>query len=223
MIIAVSGYNAAGKSTVVSHLRQQFEREGIQVSVKRFSDLYPGSYIGKKLPERNPKVAADGTMGLRSLEAQRGDWNQTLNWSKFANLLAASMIARFFALRNRRRVILFDRFLYDRFVHFDPNHWRMRIAKACFYRPSVTLILLPELEAHEKRFLHRAKNRHGIELERMSDADRKELEMVHRRYREIADGNGECVTIDTSDPTSLQQAWDVACNRLPSRMKRIKR
>lgn len=215
MIIAVCGYNASGKSTVASELKAQLENQNIPNEIKRFATLYPGTYIGKKKQQRNPSVSSVGNVGLRAIEGQRGNWNQPLGWSGFANLVAASLAARWMALVNYKRVIIYDRFLYDRCMHFDGKSWRMRVAKLVFFRPAVTLVLLPKLEEHEKRFLKRIEKRHGIELEQMSSDDRAELAMVRKQYADLPDEFMECVLIDTSDPNGLRQAWEAVAEKLP--------
>jgi len=220
MIIAVSGYNASGKTTVAKELMRRLESQNISVEIRRFALLYPGTYIGKKKQKRNPTVSSQGNVGLRSIEGQRGNWDQPLGWSTFVNIVAASLAARWIAMIYRKRVIIYDRFLYDRCMHFAKDSWRMRIAKRTFIRPTVTLVLLPKIEDHEKRFLDRIKKRHGIKLEEMSTADRAELEMVRKQYRALTSDFPECVLIDTSDPNGLDKAWDAIAERLSATKRR---
>jgi len=220
MIIAVSGYNATGKSTVASNLKESLESRGISVKVKRFAALYPGTYLGKKKQKRNPKVSSEGNVGLRAIEGQRGSWNQSLGWSTFANIVAASLAAHWLAFANRRSIVIFDRFLYDRCIHFAKDSWKMKLAQRVFFRPTVTLVLLPSLQAHEQRFLERIERRHGIKLDQMSKSDKSELAMVHDRYAQLVDEFTECVLIDTSDPRSVETACKIVSQRLPSHFAR---
>lgn len=214
MIVAVCGYNATGKSTVVQELKRRFEDSGMLVEVKKFAKLYPGTYIGRKKAKRNPTVSTEGKVGIRTIEAQRGDWNQQLGWFTFANLIVASFLSRILAIIYRKRLLIFDRFVYDRYLHFSPHGLLFGFAKRLGFRPALTLILLPSFEEHEKRFLDRLKDRHGIELTHFSDEDRDELRMVHQRYREMAEDFPDCMLIDTSNPGAHRQIFEEIIERL---------
>ena len=215
MVIAVCGYNASGKTTIAKGLVDLLENRGFSVQVKRFALLYPGTYLGKTKQKRDPKVSSKGTVGLRSIEGQRGKWNQSLGWSTWANIIAASLSARWMAMLNRKRVVIYDRFLYDRCMHFADSGWRMRLAKYVFFQPSVTLVLLPAIEEHEQRFLERIERRHGITLDRLSSDDRAELAMVHKRYADLETEFSECVPIETSGQDGLERAWNAVAMKLP--------
>lgn len=214
MIIAVCGYGATGKTTVVEELKSSLEETGMFVEVKKFDKLYPGTYIGRKRAKRNLNVSTEGTVGIRTIGANRGAWNQQLGWIRFANLVVVSFVARVLAIFYRKRVLIFDRFVYDRYVHFSPHGLLFAVAKRLGYRPALTLILLPSIEEHEKRFLDRLKDRHGIELTHFSDEDRDELRMVHQRYREMAEEFPNCVLIDTSNPDAHRQIFEEIIERL---------
>jgi len=212
MVISISGYNDTGKTTSIEALSARFQEEGIEFTIVKFDSLYPSRYLTKK-PKRKPKFNKGEKIGLRKIEAQKGSWNKPFRLSHLLNMLAASTIARIFVFKHRKKVVLFDRFLLDRYVNFAPNGRLYRIAKRFGVRPTLAFVLLPSLEEHERRILKRLEKRHRVQIESLTDEDRQELAFVHQRYREICSRLDYAVLIDAAPQDVHQSMWNVIAKK----------
>jgi len=213
MIISISGYNDTGKTTSIEALSARFQEEGIDYTIVKFDSLYPSRYLTKK-PKRKPKFNTGEKIGLRKIEAQSGSWNKPFRVSHLLNMLAVSTIARFLAFKHRKRVVLFDRFLLDRYVNFAPDSRLYQLAKRLGMRPTFAFVLLPSLEEHERRILLRLEKRHGVRIETLTDEDRKELTFVHQRYREVCAGLDYAIPIVDEPRHVHQRMWNVIVTKL---------
>jgi len=207
MMVAVSGFSAAGKTTTVRQLIAHLEERGVPHKVVRFSTLFPGSMLKPRRPKRQPKASQSGTVGLRSIEAMPGSWNRKFRIVDFFNFLGAHFFARCLSIIHRRKVLIFDRYSYDRLVNFDSRGLLIKLAKKLVCRPRITFVLIPTVDAHEARFLDRLKQRHSMEFERFSDEDRAELRMVHDLYQGICERFPETVRLNSSQDESHEELW----------------
>jgi len=213
MIISISGYNDTGKTTSIEALSARFREEGIEFTIVKFDSLYPSRYFTKK-PKRKPKFNTGEKIGLRKIEAQKGSWNKPFRFSHLLNMLAVSAIARVFAFKHRKRVVLFDRFLLDRYVNFASDGRLYQIANRLGMRPTFAFVLLPSLEEHERRILKRLEKRHGVQIESLTDEDRQELAFVHQRYREVCSELDYTFPIDAEPQNVHQSMWDLIAAKL---------
>jgi thymidylate kinase len=115
---------------------------------------------------------------------------------------------------NRRRVVIFDRYFYDRFIHFNADGTIFKLAWLLAPTPDVGFVLLPAHDAWEQRILNRLRKRFGVAVERLSDDDRDQLTFVRNRYESFMNMNPELLRVDSAQADACDSAAALLLNHM---------
>ena len=140
MLISVSGLDGAGKTTLIASLRQGLERSGQRVTVLHMND-HVGVYAWVRalrdlLTGRHP-AQEEAPPRMDPLPTPLGRLRDAVLWSKTTRRLLYPLDLLFFlAIRFwvevvRRRMLIMDRYLYDRLVDVaasGPAKWLQAFA-----------------------------------------------------------------------------------------------
>ena len=123
MLITFSGLDGAGKSTLIEWLRNELERQHRPVVVLHLND-HVGVYAwARALRDRlfgGPP--ADALPRMEPLPTRAGRvrdailWSRTLRGVLYPIDLVVFLLVRFYLERVQRRVLIMDRYFYDRLV-----------------------------------------------------------------------------------------------------------
>lgn len=205
MIVAVSGYSASGKTTFTKQIQSALTERGISVRLAKFDRLYLSKHLTRK-QQRVAQSDRNGALGLRKIEGERGNWDRPFGLKQFVDVIWAACLVYVLRLLNCRRVLLFDRYFHDRFVHFDKTGILYRLASWAVPSPGLTFVLIPETAVWEQRILERLSRRFGMSLTELSEIDRDELEGVARRYEAFVWPQADGCRIDSSQLEACDNA-----------------
>jgi hypothetical protein len=130
MLITVSGLDGAGKSTLIAALARDLEREGRGVTVLHLND-HIGVYAWLRAlrhwmrgtpaqapPRFEPSPTLPGRLRDRLL------WNKLIRRLVYPFDLFVFQLVRFYVTRMQGRVLIMDRYFYDRLVDIVPTATR---------------------------------------------------------------------------------------------------
>ncbi len=205
MLISVSGYNGTGKSTLTQALAQRLAERGVPYRLCRFDAIYPSSFFSRKGTGVH-QVNVQGEVGIRKITGQRGSWDRPCRWHHAVNTLAAMVGLLMIRLWYRRTVIIYDRYFYDRYVHFGREEWLYKLVEWLTPRPTLGFVLFPQPAVWEERLLKRLERR-GVRLEALSEADRRELAHVRERYGDLCTRHPHLRRMSSTSGECIEAAW----------------
>jgi thymidylate kinase len=199
VVITMSGIDSAGKSTQIDLLTQHLSARGLRHAVFWSRVGYTGGFSwGKALLRRagGSRVPAQGDVRSRDLLLRRG-WVRRI-WLTFALL----DLLRFYALRiryerNRSRVVVCDRYLWDSLVDLRVN-FGDDVERSLLWRLVTWTAPKPELAIFIDLPIEESISRSDIKGEPYRDSSEK-LTRRAEHYRELMDRAGWTV-VDGRQP-----------------------
>ena len=220
MLIAISGYCASGKSTLLSALRDRLTKGECTVQWRRFDSLYLSSKLTRK-PARKAAPKADGSLGLRRLEGERGEWDRRFGFKQLLDVAWASVAIVWLRWRHRRDILLLDRYFIDRFIHFNPDGVLYRIAASLAPAPDLLFILIPDRDEWEQRIVARIARRFDMQLSRLPEADQRELDFVRSRYARMAERcKPKAIVLDSRDEAVFERSLKIVREQLTQKKRK---
>ena len=130
MLITVSGLDGAGKSTLIAALARDLEREGHGATVLHLND-HIGVYawlraLRKWMRGRPAEVPPrfEPSATLRGRVRDRVLWSKLIRRIVYPLDLLVFQLVRFYVTRVQGRVLIMDRYFYDRLVDIVPTSTR---------------------------------------------------------------------------------------------------
>jgi len=205
MFVAITGYNAAGKSTLIRMLEHRLEESGVPYKFIKFDRLFPSHYLKKKV-KKETKLDAAGTVDLRRITGQQGKWRRHFGLYHFCNTLMCIAVVSLLRLFHWQTVILSERFFWDRYIHFDESGMLYKVAQALTPHPNLAFFMLPEQDIWEKRMAERLRERFGLKSFELSVEEKNELRHVRERFTRFAESTPCAMELDATS-SSHEAAW----------------
>lgn len=188
MLITFSGLDGSGKSTVIASLADALEQRhsspivlhmnddfGIHAAVRRLRDVVFG-----------PRRAGSGPPSDRPSLRRFILWNRSVRRILYPLDLAIFFCYHAYLVRLRRRVIIMDRYFYDRLVDVSDRRWWWLLR--LFERMTPTPELAVYLDASPEECFER-KGEYSVDY----------LRRRRQAYRVVLQWVAGCVAIDTRD------------------------
>jgi thymidylate kinase len=221
MLIGVSGVDGAGKSTAIAALQCELERQGRLVTVLHLNDhvgLYAwlraarNAMFGIKRSDNEPPRMDPSPSGI-------GRVRDTLVWSKvLRRILYPLDVLVFLVIRAyvevlRRRVLMLDRYFYDRLVDIAPSSdsragWAVVRALARI-TPTPSLAVLLEVDP-------------AVAFARKGEYSVPYLERRAAAYRRVFARLPAAIRISSDEPGRVSRAVSAAWARTESRGRQLR-
>jgi thymidylate kinase len=154
MLITFSGLDGAGKTTLITWLRQELEHSGRRVTVLHLND-HVGVYAWvRALRDRltgKRRDAVEGPPRMDPLPTRLGRLRDAVVWSKTLRRilypvdLLAFCVIRIYVEVVRRRILIMDRYFYDRLVDIADKRGGTWLRIFARFTPSPNLAALLEI------------------------------------------------------------------------------
>ena len=209
MLISVSGVDGAGKSTAIAALRSELEQQGRSVTVLHLND-HVGLYAWLRaardavfrikrsdndLPRMDPSPSGIGRVRDRVV------WSKVLRRILYPLDVAVFLVIRAYVEGLRRRVLILDRYFYDRLVDVAPPSnsragWGVVRALARI-TPTPSLAVLLEIDP-------------AVAFARKGEYSVPYLERRAAAYRRVFARLPAAVRITSDDPVRVRRAVSAA-------------
>jgi hypothetical protein len=113
-------------------------------------------------------------------------------------------------------LIVYDRYFYDRLIHFRASGLWYGLARLLAPAPDVGFVLLPELAVWEARMLDLVARKHELEGVRIASGDLASIALVWEHFRDLAACAGSVHVIDSGEAAGIESAWALIQERLPA-------
>jgi thymidylate kinase len=220
MIVAVSGYNASGKTTLVRALGERLQQHDVPYTLVKCEQLYPGTWL-KRRRRRQADLPAEEAARDRQLRGLRYAHDRTFRLRDLGNLLCAAVALWLVRAVHNRKVIVVERYFYDRLIFFSTRSRLYRLAIRMIPRPRILFFLVPDEECWRQRFLGRVRQKTSTGPDELSEADAQALALIRSKYEEFHRIHPDSVLVNSTTDLAIREAWDLVASRLRNGSRRI--